>query len=216
MGTFQNTSWFELLCNHSTEKTYKRRQSFSLQGETVKLVGFVLSGTATVLSYSVDGDETWLGECSEGQFIGVMSLLTDNISNFEIQATTKLTLRVLPHDKVLELMKSDTAFCKAVATDLAIRLDASMSELLNIHTLSVKGRICAELIRMASPIGIDPDRYIIRPSPIFVELARRLNSTRETVSRTVNELQGKGVISRKPGALVVESPDRLRAAVKNF
>lgn len=216
MGTFQSTSWFELLCNHSTEKTYKRRESVSLQGEALTVVGFVLSGTASVLSYSIDGDETWLGEYSDGQFIGLMSLLTDKISSFEIQATTKLTLRVLPHDKVLELMKSDAAFCKAVATDLAMRLNASMSELVNIHTLSVKGRICAELIRMASPIGIEPDRHIIRPSPVFVELARRLNSTRETVSRTVSELQGSGVISRQPGALIVESPDRLRAAMENL
>jgi len=216
MGNFQNASWFEILHSQSTEKTYKFEEIFSLQGEAPKYVGFIISGTASALSYSIDGDETWVGEYTEGQFIGLMALLTDNISSFEIRAKTNLVLRILPHDKTLELMKCDTAFCKAVATDLATQLNASMSDLVNIHTLSVKGRICAELMRLASPIGIDPDRHIIRPSPVFVELARRLNSTRETVSRTVNELLDIGVISRHPGALVVENLDRLRTAIEKL
>jgi len=67
---------------------------------------------------------------------------------------------------------------------------------------------------MALPIGIDPDRHIIRPSPVFVELARRLNSTRETVSRTVSELQNQGILAREPGALIIENPERLRKAVQ--
>jgi len=216
MGTFQSTSWFELLRSYSTEKTYKRGENFSLQGESVKTVGFVMSGKASALSYSINGDETWVGEYTEGQFIGLIPMLTDDISSFEIQSTTKMVLRILAHDKVLELMKSDMAFCKAIATDLAIRSKASMSDLVNVHTLSVRGRVCAELMRLAVPIGIDPDQHIIRPSPVFVELARRLNSTRETVSRTVNELQGMGVISRHPGALVVESPNRLRDAIEKL
>ena len=67
---------------------------------------------------------------------------------------------------------------------------------------------------MSNPIGVDPDRHIVRPNPVFVDLALRINSTRETVSRTVSELQKKGIVSREPGALVIQSPEKLKASVK--
>lgn len=216
MGNFRNTHWFEVLCGQSVETVYKRGEVFAFQGESLQAVGFVLSGKATAISYSVNGDETWVGEYKEGQFIGLMSLLINNISDFEIRASSKLIVRVLSQDKVLELMKGDAALSKVVAIDLAIRLNASVSDLVDVHTLSVKGRVCAELLRLALPIGIDPDRHIIRPSPVFVELARRLNSSRETVSRTVSELQRKGIVAREPGALIINDTDILQDVIENI
>jgi CRP-like cAMP-binding protein len=216
MGNFQDMGWFELLSSQSTEKSYKRGESLNLLGQSFKTVGFVVSGKASALSYSIDGDETWAGEYNEGQFIGLMSLFAHDASDFEVQATSKLVLRVLPQDKFMELMRNDAALCEAIARDLATQLNKSMSDFVNVHTLSVRGRICAELMRLSSPIGLNPERHIIRPSPIFVEVARRLNSSRETVSRTVSELQDRGVISRRPGALIVESPHRLQAAIQKL
>ena len=67
---------------------------------------------------------------------------------------------------------------------------------------------------MALPIGIDPDRQVIRPNPIFIDMARKLNSSRETVSRTISELQKRGIIARQPGALVIEDPIRLQDAIE--
>ena len=55
---------------------------------------------------------------------------------------------------------------------------------------------------------------IIRPNPIFIELAERVNSTRETVSRTVSELQKKGILAREPGAIIINDPDRLRQNIR--
>ena len=113
-------------------------------------------------------------------------------------------------------MHAETDLFEAVTRDISIRLNSALIDLVNVHSLSVKGRICVELLQMGRPMGIDPDRYIIRPSPVFVELARRLNSTRETVSRTVSELQSKGILTREPGALIIENQDRLRDAIEHI
>jgi len=214
MGNFKNKDWFEGLCAESTPSIYNRGDIFSFQGERQKTIGFVISGAADAVSYSVNGDETWVGEYKQGQFIGLISLLSDDLSNFDIRASSRLTLRVLPCDKILDLMRRDLSLCEAISKDLAQRLNKSAAELININTLSVKGRICSELLSLALPLGIDPDRHIIRPSPVFVKLAQRLNSTRESVSRTVSELQGKGILGREPGALIIEDVDRLRDVIE--
>ena len=214
MGSNLNSVWYSSFASNSVEKTYKKGEAYSLQGEEQSTVGLVVMGKATAISYSFNGDETWIGEYVEGQFIGLRALLANKAISFEIRALSKLQVLTLSHDQMLKLMQEDESLCKAVAVDLAERLNTSVSDIVDIHTLSVKGRISAELLRRAIPIGINPDRQIIRPSPVFVALARRLNASRETVSRTVSELQNKGILAREPGALIIEDPDRLRDAIE--
>jgi CRP-like cAMP-binding protein len=214
MGDVQDTLWFDAFSDVAVSKTYRKGDVYCGQGELMNGVGLILSGRANAISYSVNGHETWISEYCEGQFMGLRSLLTNGDSNFEIRASRKLQVLTLSHDYMLKLMREYPGLCEAVAVDLAERLKRSDTNLVEGNTLSVSGRICAELLRRALPIGIDPDRHIIRPSPVFVELARRLNSTRETVSRTVSELQKKGILIREPGALVIANPERLREAVE--
>jgi CRP-like cAMP-binding protein len=214
MDRIQDTPWFDAFSDLAIAKNYKKGEVYCAQGETMSAVGLILNGRANAISYSINGHETWISEYCEGQFIGLRSLLTTGESNFEIRVSRKIKMLTLSHDHMLKLMREEPGLCEAVAIDLAERLNKSVTDLVDGNTLSVKGRICAELLRRALPIGIDPDRQIIRPSPVFVELARRLNSTRETVSRTVSELQKRGILIREPGALVVASPERLREAVE--
>ena len=206
--------WLEAFRALSIEKSFERGEIYGHQGRDSSVVGLILSGQAQAVSYSINGEETWIGEYGEGQFVGLRALLIGGDSNFEVRVSRKLNVLTLSHDKMLTLMRENSDFCEAVAIDLAQRLDKTLSDLVDVNTLSVKGRICAELLRRALPIGIDPDRQVIRPSPVFVDLARRLNSSRETVSRTVSELQKKGILIREPGVLIIENPERLRDAIE--
>ena len=209
----ENTSWFEPYCGLATEKTYSRNQIYSILGEQITTIGLVISGKASAFSYSANGQETWVGEYVEGQLIGLDALIDQEDSLFEIRVHKPLKTLEVPTSSFLDLMSSNTELCEFVAKKLALSLRESSINLIHVNTLSVRGRICVELLRQALPIGIDPDRQIIRPSPVFVELAQRLNSTRETVSRTVNDLQNKGILARHPGAIIIEQSERLREAV---
>jgi len=214
MNNIFQTPWFRLFKSHATKKSYKRGAIVCVQGEPFDKVGLVLSGKAVAYSYSINGRETWIGEYNQGRFIGLRALLANRATSFEIRSAQNLDVLMISHLKMMELMQEHQDLCKAMAIDLSERLNKSINDIVEVHSLSVKGRICAELLRRALPIGIDPDRQIIRPSPVFIELARRLNSSRETVSRTVSELQNKGILSREPGALIVEDPERLQDAIE--
>lgn len=213
MNYFQEQDWFVALSAYTVKKTYALGTSINFQGEQAEYIGLILSGSAKAVSYSADGAETWLGRFSEGEFFGHISFLTQMPVNFEVTAENNLTALILPVNKVHDLLDSHSDLSHVLAKDLARRLDQMMGRLIEALTLSAKGRICAELIRLSNPIGLDPDRHVIRPNPVFVELALRVNSTRETVSRTVSELQKMGVVSRAPGALIVEQPERLKTAM---
>ena len=188
------------------------------QGEPANYIGFILSGRAKAVAYSEHGIETWLGRFEAGEFFGHISFLTQSPVRFEVSAVGPMQLRLIPITEIQTLLDETDeygAMMNSVFTrDLARRLDDMMARLVEALTLSAKGRVCAELLRLSSPIGITPDMSVIRPNPVFVDMALRLNASRETVSRAISELQKQGVIKREAGAIIITQPDALRRAVK--
>ena len=77
--------------------------------------------------------------------------------------------------------------------NLTARLDAR-------STLTARGRICSELLRRAG------DGLVVKPPPIVVELAHAAQTTRETASRTVAELERRGIVARTTEELRISSP----------
>ena len=214
MNDTPQDNWFQSISNHMTTRNFKAGDIMAMQGERSEVVGYILSGQAKAISYSENGATTWIGYFSPEEFFGHMSLLTKAPINFEVTAETDVTALIISTNTMRDLLSEESELTQVLAKDLAARLDVMTQRLVEAFTLSAKGRICAELARLACVIGITPEKKIIRPNPVFVDLALRVNSTRETVSRTVSELQKKGVLSREPGALVVENPDRLMAAIQ--
>lgn len=212
MGPDQDV-WYSSISDRTSQKHYAAEEIIALQGEPIDFVGYVLSGKAKAVAYSENGDATWVGHFLAGEFLGHTSLLTNSPVRFEISAETDVDIIRVSVPVMQDLLSTEHGLNATLAKDLAARLDGMTSRLIEAFTLSTKGRICAELSRLSRIIGIMPENLIIRPSPVFVELAQRVNTTRETVSRTVSELQKKNIVNREPGALVILDPDALRRAI---
>ena len=210
----QDQDWAELLRSHGVMKTVTQDEPILFQGETAKHIGLILSGRACARVTTEQGEEKWVDEFAEGDFFGHISLLSQAPIEFEIRAESDMKILLIPARKVESLLSSDTTLSTTLAQDLAARLNLMTNRLVEAVTLSSPGRVCAELLRLSRPVGINPDRLIIRPTPIFVELASRISSTRETVSRTVSQLQKSGILSREPGALLIHNPAGLQARLK--
>lgn len=214
MNSYDPDAWHHSLKDGTTKRTYGADAVIALQAEDTELIGYVLSGRAKAISFSKAGDATWVGYFQTGDFFGHTALLSQNPPPFEIIAETDVEVLFVSTAHMQKLLDEQDGLSLELARDLAARLDQMTNRLIEAYTLSAKGRVCAELSRLSRIIGITPDTRIIRPSPVFVELAERVNSTRETVSRTVNDLQRKGIVKREPGALVIMRPDRLRDRIQ--
>lgn len=204
--------WFLNFQARSSLKIFEPGQTILFQGARAEYIGLVLSGEVEAVNYSENGQEIWMGDFASGEFFAQLALLENSISSLEFSAKTKAEVMLIRPQIILKELSQDESFLAHFTKDFATRLARATTGFLDTHTKTTKGRICAELLRLSVEIGIDPGKYIIRPNPVYTKLARRLNSTRETVSRTVSDLQTMGVISRSPGALVVEDIDKLKSA----
>lgn len=208
--------WYAAIADRTQTRVFAVGDIIAMQGEAVESVGYILSGRAKAVTYSEDGTATWVGYFESGDFFGHMSLLADTTLSFEISAESDVRAVILSTHVMRDVITQEKELGLQLANDLARRLDMMTRRLIEAFTLSAKGRVCAELARLSNVIGIMPEHRIIRPSPVFVDVALRVNSTRETVSRTVSDLQKKGIIERQAGALVILDPERLKAAIQAY
>jgi len=206
--------WYDAISDRTSTRDYEAGHVLALQGEQAGKIGYVLSGRAKAVAFSTKGEATWVGYFRTGDFFGHTALLSESPPPFEIIAETDVKIIFVSTSTMRSLLDERQGLGLEIAQDLALRLDHMTNRLIEAYTLSAKGRICAELSRLSRVIGIAPDTRIIRPSPVFVELAERVNSTRETVSRTVSDLQKKGILAREPGAIIIKNPERLNEGIR--
>jgi CRP-like cAMP-binding protein len=78
-------------------------------------------------------------------------------------------------------------------------------------TLAVNNRIHAELLRLASLAPREGKGARLAPAPTHAEIASRISTHREAVTRELNRLARIGIIERKNGTLIVRDLGRLAA-----
>ncbi len=91
-----------------------------------------------------------------------------------------------------------------------VRQFTALSQLVSARlTLSATGRVHAELLRLAR----EQDGRWIRPLPVLSDLALRVQTARETVSRAVSALERRGIVQRHDEGLEIVAPARLEALI---
>jgi len=179
------------------------------QDEVDDRVFVLLDGRARVVLLSENGQEIWLDAFEAGAVFGELAALTGQPRTSGIIAETDCELAVYEGDAFFQLIRQHGEIGLALARLLAGRVHHTTQRMFELSALSAPGRIYAELLRMSKPVGSDRSARAIAPVPSMKELALRVNSTRETASRTVNDLQRKGLLERLGDRIELVDPDQL-------
>lgn len=165
-------------------------------------------GRAAELAYGRDGAVLVFHALAAGEFFGEI-VGSGGAQDTRVEALSDGAATHFASAALVRLMESYPLVALAMARHLSARIAAMRQRMLETALLSATGRIAAELLRQsrASADGI------IRPLPVWSELAVIVQSTRETVSRTVSGLEKRGLVARVDGGLAVIAPHRLEELV---
>lgn len=165
-------------------------------------------GRAVELAYGRDGTVMVLHAIATGEFFGSIVGSEGHVAA-QVEALSDGRGMRFSSAAMIRLMESYPLVALAIARHLSARLEALRQRMIETVMVSASGRVAAELLRMSHAA---PDR-VIRPVPVWSELAVIVQSTRETVSRTVSGLEKRGVLRRVEGGLAVTAPNRLEELV---
>ena len=94
---------------------------------------------------------------------------------------------------------------------LSTQLRRMTDRVFEFSTLVVRKRLILELLRWARETGPADGQVCITPAPTHFELAARISTHREAVSREMSALAKKGLIEKRVSRLVLRDVAALEA-----
>jgi len=176
-------------------------------------VFFVAAGTVHVMIQSA-GREVLLRRINAGEFFGELAAIDGQPRSSGIVAVTDVTIARMPATVFRAAVHAYSDVCDQLLALLASQIRALANRVNEFSTLDVRTRIYAELLRLSRPEGGNAGRAIISPPPVHAEIAARVSTRREAVTRELKTLERGGLIERRRGAIVLTDAARLRQLVE--
>ena len=189
----------------STERRFPVEAALLRESDPCRSVFVLLSGRARAQLNGVDGQLAILSEFGAGDLFGALEN-ADSSFGADVVALEPCRAAVISAADFAALTREDGAVATSALRILARQLGAGRQRLAERVTLSAPGRVHAALLRMARDRRVEP-----WPSPTV--LAPQVQSTRETVSRTLHALERRGIVRRDGVALLIVAPRRLEEMV---
>lgn len=170
---------------------------------------FLMEGQVRIVSVSGNGREVVHNTLSPGTFFGEMAALSGTQRNASVLAETAARVRIVSRQDLLSQIRSDPAGALWMLAEISQRLQQANEMVRSLLTLSIAQRVRRELASRACRSGPEDADLVIEPFPNLSEMARKLNTDRENVSREVSSLTARGVLRREADRLVIVNPEFL-------
>jgi CRP/FNR family cyclic AMP-dependent transcriptional regulator len=177
-------------------------------------VFFVADGEVRAIIYSVDGKAVTFSDVSAGETFGEISALDGAPRSASIEAKTSCCVASMPRSAFVEVLKSEPQIAILLLEKCASRIRMLTNRVYEFSALDVANRTRAELLRLAQLSPMKGKNAFISPVPTHAEIASRISTHREAVTRELNYLMKQGLIERSEKTLVVKDIDRLAQLVE--
>ncbi len=174
-------------------------------------VSCIVEGRARIVLHSRDGREVSVRELGPGDVFGELAALDGGPRSASIVAVTPVTLAVLPRADFLSCREAAPAVSLGRARRLGAEVRRLTERLFELSALNAQAKLHCELLRLAR-LAAPATR--LSPAPTHEELANRIGSHREAVTRELRRLARLGVIETGHRRLAFLDLARLETAVE--
>jgi CRP/FNR family transcriptional regulator, cyclic AMP receptor protein len=174
-------------------------------------VFFVVEGEACVTIYSIAGKAISFRNLATGDIFGEYAAIDGAPRSASVEARTSCVIASMSAEEFRKLLMTEPVVAQAVLRTLVRNIRALTKRVYEFSTLAVNNRIQAELLRLANIAPRVGAGARLDPAPTHAEIASRISTHREAVTRELNRLSRLGIIERKGGTLLVKDLDRLGA-----
>jgi len=196
-----------------------RWQHFALHQQIIQYqdrsrdIYFILHGKVRATIYSLSGREVTFRDAGVGEIIGELSAIDGGPRTAYVVALAETDVASMTGDAFLRLLDTHPAVANAMLRHLVGIVRSLSDRVVEFTTLPVKTRLHLELLRMAHDNMRTQNSAAVVPAPTHAEIANRVSSVREAVSREMAKLSHSGIIVRHSDALLINDIGRLHQLV---
>lgn len=177
-------------------------------------VSFLASGKVRVIIYSAEGKAVIFKDLRPGAMLGEIAAIDRKARTASVECIEPSTMASLTAHEFHKLLTREPTIAVATLLHLAAEVRRLSERVLEFSTLAVQNRIQAELLRLATEAGQQQGPALLSPAPSLADIADRVSTHREAVSRELSRLASAGLLRREGGRLRITDVERLRQLVR--
>lgn len=174
----------------------------------------VLEGRLRVELHSLNGREINLADLDAGELFGEFAALDDQPRSASVMATSACLLACIPGDRFRSAVLGNPATADWIARRLVHRIRELTERIYELNALAVRDRLHCELLRLCLSAGVTDNSATIARAPTHAELAGRIGTHREAVTRELQYLGKQGIVVKQGRELMVTDVARLAEIVR--
>lgn len=181
--------------NLITKKSFEKGDIIFSEGEIFDKLFIINNGSIKIYTYTKDGKEQILYILKEGEFLGDLNLLKNDIFKFNAMALESTNMCIIHKDDFDILIKTNPEISIKILEYAHDRIASLENLVQTLTTKDVEVRLASLLINLSSTFGIKTNVGIEITLPLTREdMANFIGVTRETVSRKLSYFQSQNII----------------------
>jgi CRP/FNR family cyclic AMP-dependent transcriptional regulator len=205
-------------CCHS--RRYSGGELILAQEDPSQDVFFIISGKVRVQLLDRSGKDTLFREMLAGSMFGELSAIDGAARSATIRAEEDSWLAFMSPADFRDILAKHPNIAMATLEWVTGLVRELSSRLHSFNVLPVKQRVRVDVLRMANEAGISDNQARLEPPPRHADIAARVGTHREGVTRELNDMTRLGLLKRLSGndgrALVVTDVARLQALLEDI
>ncbi|HYA86191.1 MAG TPA: Crp/Fnr family transcriptional regulator [Nitrospirota bacterium] len=165
----------------------------------------VNSGKLKALLVDEEGDEIVLAQFEKGAFFGELSLLDGKGRSATIVVEKESELSILKKEMFFDILYKDPRIAVELMATLVERLRKADEMIESLAFLEVGERLIKSLLEHATPVDgpISAGSYLKAGKLTHKELAARIGSSREAVSKCLKVLMAKAIVKEADSNILI-------------
>ena len=201
---------FRALAGACVRRDFDPRELIIGQQDQSHDVLFLIDGRARVNVYSPDGQRVSLREISAGAIFGELSAIDGQARSASVEAVENCSVAIMSRRLFLKALAEQPEFGLAVMRHITQLVRKLTDRVFEFSTLVVRGRVQVELLRMIEDLPRGASELALAPAPTHEEIASRISTHREAVTRELAWLEAQGVVAKAGRTLRIIDLERLR------
>lgn len=174
------------------------------QDEREQALYLIIKGRVKVVLIGSSGKEIVLSHIGEGSYFGELAVFDRMPRSATIITTQASEFLKIPNKVILDLIAKNSCIAIKMLEEMSRRLRKADAKIEDLALLDIKGRVAKMLIDLTQDESIEKsDDYVVISRPKIKDIASRVCSSRETVSRILKDFNKKRQIAITKDRIVI-------------
>lgn len=202
----------EIILSKLSEVKYKKNSLIFLEGEPGKFFYFIFKGLIKLSKVSNDGQEKIIQILKTNDIIGEVVLFDGGNYPTTAEVIEDCLLGRIKCSDFINIINNNPNIANNFLKVMSIRLRQAQRQIRNLALKDAYGRLASRLFKLSRDHGVENDKGIVIEINLSnQEIAKLVGTSRETVSRILNEFKRKNIIDINQQKITIINMKKLKS-----